>query len=178
MRLNLKNIFGFEQDVWKSVVGYGYAQHHIGRHFRSKKMAAVKLLLWLLGKGKRNMQDMKHKTAFILWQYFMQLFCKHLYNLRSVSFQFEYDSLLLSFIYVNSFQIVLNSMHKYQPRIHIIRKKDGDQIPQFADDLKPEVYRTFVFPECKFIAVTAYQNQLVSICLWKSKISTPLHNNY
>ncbi|XP_064599118.1 T-box transcription factor TBX20-like [Liolophura sinensis] len=62
----------------------------------------------------------------------------------------------------SSGHIVLNSMHKYQPRIHIIRKKNGDQIPQFADDLKPEVYRTFVFPECKFIAVTAYQNQLIT----------------
>ena len=53
-------------------------------------------------------------------------------------------------------------MHKYQPRIHIVKKKDSSTNIQ---NLEAEEFRTFVFPETIFIAVTAYQNQLVSIIL-------------
>lgn len=49
-------------------------------------------------------------------------------------------------------------MHKYQPRIHIVKKKDGTSI----QNLDAEEFRTYVFTESVFIAVTAYQNQLVS----------------
>lgn len=42
--------------------------------------------------------------------------------------------------------LVLNSMHKYMPRLHICLADDARSI------------RTFTFPETKFIAVTAYQN--------------------
>ena len=49
-------------------------------------------------------------------------------------------------------------MHKYQPRIHIVKKKDSSSI----QNLDAEEFRTFIFPESTFIAVTAYQNQLVS----------------
>lgn len=60
----------------------------------------------------------------------------------------------------NSFlQIILNSMHKYQPRVHIIKKKDHTAS---LLNLKSEEFRTFIFPETVFTAVTAYQNQLVS----------------
>ena len=51
-------------------------------------------------------------------------------------------------------------MHRYQPRIHLIMRKDGSNSQ--ITDLENELYRTFVFPENIFIAVTAYQNQLVS----------------
>lgn len=47
---------------------------------------------------------------------------------------------------------MLNSLHKYEPRIHIIRVG------------APESNRTVVshsFPETQFIAVTAYQNEEV-----------------
>ena len=47
----------------------------------------------------------------------------------------------------NSGQIILNSMHRYIPRIHI----------QAAGDSKAEIH-TFTFLETEFIAVTAYQN--------------------
>ena len=47
-------------------------------------------------------------------------------------------------------QVVLTSMHKYQPRIHIIRTSDPSQIPWAAQ-------QAFVFPETEFVAVTAYQ---------------------
>lgn len=57
-------------------------------------------------------------------------------------------------------QIVLNSMHKYQPRIHLVKASDVTNMP--ITSLEEEEYRTFVFPESIFIAVTAYQNQLIT----------------
>lgn len=46
---------------------------------------------------------------------------------------------------------MLNSLHKYEPRVHIVRVSSEQQ-------------RTFTFnfPETQFIAVTAYQNEEVS----------------
>ncbi|KAI0226404.1 T-box transcription factor TBX20 [Lamellibrachia satsuma] len=54
--------------------------------------------------------------------------------------------------------IILNSMHKYQSRVHVVRKKDVGSI----QNLDAEEFRTFVFPETVFIGVTAYQNQLIT----------------
>jgi hypothetical protein len=51
-------------------------------------------------------------------------------------------------------QIMLNSLHKYEPRIHIVKVESG---------LKPggghsqKIVKTFTFPPTQFIAVTAYQ---------------------
>lgn len=56
-------------------------------------------------------------------------------------------------------QIVLNSMHRYQPRIHIIKWREHAGP---VTDLEQEQYRTFIFPETVFTAVTAYQNQLIT----------------
>ncbi|XP_017776381.1 PREDICTED: T-box transcription factor TBX20-like isoform X2 [Nicrophorus vespilloides] len=56
--------------------------------------------------------------------------------------------------------LVLNSMHKYQPRIHLIKRPDG--APGHILDLENEEYKTFIFPETVFTAVTAYQNQLIT----------------
>ncbi|XP_046364793.2 T-box transcription factor TBX20-like isoform X2 [Haliotis rufescens] len=58
--------------------------------------------------------------------------------------------------------IILNSMHKYQPRIHIVKKRDATPNQPSLTSLDAEEFRTFVFPECVFIAVTAYQNQLIT----------------
>ncbi|KAJ3598318.1 hypothetical protein NHX12_001829 [Muraenolepis orangiensis] len=55
--------------------------------------------------------------------------------------------------------IILNSMHKYQPRVHIIKKKEHTAS---LLNLKSEEFRTFVFTETTFTAVTAYQNQLIT----------------
>ncbi|KAM9831936.1 T-box transcription factor TBX21 [Neosynchiropus ocellatus] len=50
--------------------------------------------------------------------------------------------------------IVLQSLHKYQPRLHIMEvKEDGTEDPFHSSKAQ-----TFVFPETQFIAVTAYQN--------------------
>jgi len=58
--------------------------------------------------------------------------------------------------------IVLNSMHRYQPRVHLILRPDPGTLNVAVTDLEQERYRTFVFPETIFTAVTAYQNQLIT----------------
>lgn len=48
------------------------------------------------------------------------------------------------------FQIMLNSLHKYEPRIHIVRVGGPRRM-----------ITSHSFPETQFIAVTAYQNEEV-----------------
>ncbi|CAL8248614.1 unnamed protein product [Lota lota] len=50
--------------------------------------------------------------------------------------------------------IVLQSLHKYQPRLHIVEVAE-DGAEDINNNLKTQ---TFTFPENQFIAVTAYQN--------------------
>ncbi|KAF1760770.1 hypothetical protein GCK72_009020 [Caenorhabditis remanei] len=50
----------------------------------------------------------------------------------------------------NNGHIIVNSMHKYRPRVHII-EQDGSQMRH-----------TFSFEETEFIAVTAYQNHRIT----------------
>ncbi|EDS31563.1 T-box protein H15 [Culex quinquefasciatus] len=58
--------------------------------------------------------------------------------------------------------IVLNSMHRYQPRIHLVRLVPGQNIPTTPKELQEVDHKTYVFPETIFTAVTAYQNQLIT----------------
>ncbi|GMS84486.1 hypothetical protein PENTCL1PPCAC_6661 [Pristionchus entomophagus] len=59
--------------------------------------------------------------------------------------------------------LILNSMHKYQPRVHIVRREKNEPIDDpLMIRLSDESYRSFVFPETQFMAVTAYQNQLIT----------------
>ncbi len=51
-------------------------------------------------------------------------------------------------------------MHRFQPRIYLVIRPEGAQGP--IVDLEKEFYRSYIFPETIFTAVTAYQNQLVS----------------
>ncbi|XP_072516283.1 T-box transcription factor TBX6L [Salminus brasiliensis] len=51
--------------------------------------------------------------------------------------------------------VVLHSMHKYQPRLHIVQAPDPCRA-------QPGAYLRFTFPEAAFIAVTAYQNQEIT----------------
>ncbi|XP_041971441.1 T-box transcription factor TBX1-B-like [Aricia agestis] len=54
--------------------------------------------------------------------------------------------------------IILNSMHRYQPRLHVVfLPGDGQAAPPGAVP-----YRTFIFPETSFTAVTAYQNHRIT----------------
>ena len=50
-------------------------------------------------------------------------------------------------------------MHKYQPRFHLVRANDILKLPY-------STFRTYVFKETEFIAVTAYQNEKVCVCAW------------
>merc|ERR1712223_877426 len=50
---------------------------------------------------------------------------------------------------------ILNSMHKYQPRFHLVRASDILQLPY-------STFRTYVFKETAFIGVTAYQNEKIT----------------
>jgi len=45
-------------------------------------------------------------------------------------------------------------MHKYQPRFHLVQASDLYTLPC-------STFRTYVFKETEFIAVTAYQNEKV-----------------
>ncbi|VDN96331.1 unnamed protein product [Rodentolepis nana] len=58
--------------------------------------------------------------------------------------------------------IILNSMHKYQPRIHLVRRPRCGFSLDALHALPPDEIKTFEFPETVFIAVTAYQNQLIT----------------
>lgn len=60
------------------------------------------------------------------------------------------------YLYVSFVQIILNSMHKYQPRLHIIK---ADEKSGFGSS--NTAFYTHSFPETVFIAVTSYQNHAV-----------------
>ncbi|KAB0791451.1 hypothetical protein PPYR_03251 [Photinus pyralis] len=52
--------------------------------------------------------------------------------------------------------IILNSMHRYQPRFHIV------YLPPQTQEEVGHHYKTFVFSETSFTAVTAYQNHRIT----------------
>ncbi|XP_042300740.1 T-box-containing protein TBX6L-like, partial [Sceloporus undulatus] len=59
--------------------------------------------------------------------------------------------------------VILHSMHRYQPRFHVLRADDF-----FCDGaaLAPprwSAFQTFSFPEMAFTSVTAYQNEKVRV---------------
>ncbi|CAH3126222.1 unnamed protein product [Porites lobata] len=58
--------------------------------------------------------------------------------------------------------IILHSMHKYQPRIHVIKKKDPTEATSLDMERSSALKKTFVFPETVFTTVTAYQNQQIT----------------
>ena len=67
-------------------------------------------------------------------------------------------------------------MHKYQPRIHVVCQ---DNEVTDLTSLKVDQYKTFVFPETRFTAVTAYQNQLVIfffLSIYSKKFSSTFLN--
>ena len=69
-------------------------------------------------------------------------------------------------------------MHKYQPRVHVIRKPENWDGTCDKLTMSPKHTRTFAFPETVFIAVTAYQNQLVSSLFITVKPRLPMNQVY
>uniref|UniRef100_A0A672L605 T-box transcription factor TBX22-like n=1 Tax=Sinocyclocheilus grahami TaxID=75366 RepID=A0A672L605_SINGR len=69
--------------------------------------------------------------------------------------------------------IILKSMHKYRPRIHVIQHSPLETLVSLPAD---GVY-TFSFCETQFTTVTAYQNQQINrTCFCTSEIS-PSHSS-
>uniref|UniRef100_A0A8C6TBU3 T-box transcription factor 15 n=1 Tax=Neogobius melanostomus TaxID=47308 RepID=A0A8C6TBU3_9GOBI len=58
--------------------------------------------------------------------------------------------------------IILHSMHKYQPRVHVIRKDFSSELSPNKTVPTGEGVKTFSFPETVFTTVTAYQNQQIT----------------
>jgi len=58
---------------------------------------------------------------------------------------------------------MLNSLHKYRPRIHIVRVEGGESGGKGGGGEQRKI-ATHTFPETTFVAVTAYQNEEVSQC--------------
>lgn len=58
-------------------------------------------------------------------------------------------------------QIILQSMHKYKPRVHIIKHNPRLDLSQIQS-LPADGVHSFSFPETEFTTVTAYQNQQVT----------------
>ncbi|KAJ9595209.1 hypothetical protein L9F63_013496, partial [Diploptera punctata] len=55
--------------------------------------------------------------------------------------------------------IILNSMHRYQPRFHVVYIPPKSEM---SDSTRTENFKTFIFPETRFTAVTAYQNHRIT----------------
>ncbi|XP_069699030.1 T-box transcription factor TBX10-like [Periplaneta americana] len=55
--------------------------------------------------------------------------------------------------------IILNSMHRYQPRFHVLYIPPKTEL---SDTARTENFKTFIFPETRFTAVTAYQNHRIT----------------
>ena len=80
----------------------------------------------------------------------------HLNNMHFYN-NVNHNLIILYFLLI---QIILQSMHKYKPRVHVIlhdQRMDLFQIPS----LPAEGVYTFSFQETEFTTVTAYQNQQV-----------------
>uniref|UniRef100_A0A8C4XBH1 T-box domain-containing protein n=1 Tax=Erpetoichthys calabaricus TaxID=27687 RepID=A0A8C4XBH1_ERPCA len=54
--------------------------------------------------------------------------------------------------------IILNSMHRYQPRFHVVYVDPRKDSERYA----AENFKTFLFEETRFTAVTAYQNHRIT----------------
>jgi T-box protein 20 len=67
--------------------------------------------------------------------------------------------------------MVLNSMHRFQPRVHLVMRNLDHPNNNPVTNLEEEQYHTYIFPETVFTAVTAYQNQLVSLKLSRHQMT-------
>lgn len=101
------------------------------------------------------------QTEYFVPFFFLFFFCcSHCILHAKLTNLVLYLSLPLSFSLslsgLSTLQTILNSMHKYQPRFHLVRANDILKLPY-------STFRTYVFKETEFIAVTAYQNEKVSV---------------
>ena len=67
-------------------------------------------------------------------------------------------------------QIILSSMRRYQPRFHVVfldPRKDSERHAQ-------ENFKSFIFTETQFTAVTAYQNRRVRRAQLLTRLPQPI----
>ena len=89
--------------------------------------------------------------------YFYLFYVLNIYIYQNAHLPVAFTSILhyhLPIIYHYFSQIILNSMHKYQPRIHVVQAND-------IFTMRWNSFNTYAFEETSFIAVTAYQNEQV-----------------
>lgn len=68
-------------------------------------------------------------------------------------------------------------MHRYQPRLHVLHNRPQSQTNSRDEPGNSfQAFKTFIFQETQFTAVTAYQNHRVSQIVYISQIET-LQNN-
>ena len=74
-------------------------------------------------------------------------------------------------------QLILNSMHKYQPRVHVVKTTgEKDQLRDFPPSTAgSDSFSTHIFVETQFMGVTAYQNQQVRYHPFLSFFLPPLY---
>lgn len=61
-------------------------------------------------------------------------------------------------------------MHRYQPRFHVVYVDPRKDSEKYAE----ENYKTFVFEETRFTAVTAYQNHRVGLESVSETLALPI----
>ena len=103
-------------------------------------------------KGLRNFWSQKGFECFLLQWFWIWIKCTWTKNLLYLLTSYVFSPYFHRPI---SFQTILNSMHKYQPRFHLVRASDILQLPY-------STFRTYVFSETLFIGVTAYQNEKIT----------------
>uniref|UniRef100_W5M328 T-box transcription factor 1 n=1 Tax=Lepisosteus oculatus TaxID=7918 RepID=W5M328_LEPOC len=93
------------------------------------------------GRANTRMENLKEGSPFVI-------------NLALPFLHLQCNSAVL----LQSPSIILNSMHRYQPRFHVVYVDPRKDSEKYAE----ENYKTFVFEETRFTAVTAYQNHRIT----------------
>lgn len=129
-----------------------------GNHWMRQEVSFGKLKLTNNKGGSNNMSQVSLRKN-VCWRVYDRLWSVvSLFISSSQPISTHVYSYLMSNLMCTTQMIVLQSLHKYQPRLHIMEvKEDGTE-----DPFRSCKAQTFIFPETQFIAVTAYQNADVS----------------
>lgn len=76
---------------------------------------------------------------------------------------------MLRIILLVVFQVKLSSLHRYQPVVYLVKSTPQQDLATGADAQATMASSTleiseYLFEETQFVAVTAYQNEAVSVC--------------
>ncbi|XP_016375584.1 eomesodermin-like [Sinocyclocheilus rhinocerous] len=96
----------------------------------------------------------RHQTEMIITKQGRRMFPFLSFNITGLNLTAHYNVFVEVILADPNHMIVLQSLHKYQPRLHIVEVSE-DGVEDMSNEAKTQ---TFTFPENQFIAVTAYQN--------------------